>query len=169
MATATRVSIEEYLRTDYEPDCDYVDGVLEERNVGQRDHSFVQTAVGAFLFALRRKLGLQVFTEQRLRVLPTRFRIPDSCVVLGAFPDEQVFSKPPFLCIEILSPDDRMSAVQRRIRDYLTFGVKFVWVIDPQERRGWVYTGADSHEPADGTLRTSDPEILLPLSEIFPE
>jgi hypothetical protein len=35
MALATRVSLEEYLSTDYEPDCDYVDGVLEERNVGR--------------------------------------------------------------------------------------------------------------------------------------
>ena len=33
MAT-TQVSLEEYLRTDYEPDCDYVDGELEERNAG---------------------------------------------------------------------------------------------------------------------------------------
>ncbi len=41
MAT-TQVSLEEYLRTDYEPDCDYVDGELEERNVGEKEHSAVQ-------------------------------------------------------------------------------------------------------------------------------
>ena len=37
MAT-TQVSLEEYLRTHYEPDCDYVDGELEERNTGELEH-----------------------------------------------------------------------------------------------------------------------------------
>ena len=41
MAT-TQVSLEKYLRTDYEPDCDYVDGELEERNACEKEHSLVQ-------------------------------------------------------------------------------------------------------------------------------
>jgi hypothetical protein len=32
-ALPSLVSVEEYLHTDYEPDCDFVDGVLVERNV----------------------------------------------------------------------------------------------------------------------------------------
>jgi hypothetical protein len=39
MSMAVHISLEEYLHTDYEPDCDYVDGVIEERNVGGRRHS----------------------------------------------------------------------------------------------------------------------------------
>ena len=42
MATATLVSLEEYLKTSYEPDCDYVDGVLEERNLGEWNHGDLQ-------------------------------------------------------------------------------------------------------------------------------
>ena len=39
MATApTLISVEEYLSTSYHPDCDYVDGELEERNVGEYSH-----------------------------------------------------------------------------------------------------------------------------------
>ncbi len=30
--TTTHLALEEYLKTDYEPDCDYIDGDLEERN-----------------------------------------------------------------------------------------------------------------------------------------
>jgi hypothetical protein len=41
MAT-TAVSIEEYLSTAYEPDMDYVDGELEDRNVGEYEHNVVQ-------------------------------------------------------------------------------------------------------------------------------
>ncbi len=35
MATGALVSVDEYLRTSYRPDCDYVDGILVERNVGE--------------------------------------------------------------------------------------------------------------------------------------
>ena len=44
MSTATLVPVEEYLATIYHPDCDYVDGVLLERNVGQKDHSNLSRA-----------------------------------------------------------------------------------------------------------------------------
>jgi hypothetical protein len=33
------LSIEQYLNTDYRPDVDYVDGYIEERNVGETDHA----------------------------------------------------------------------------------------------------------------------------------
>ena len=42
MAAGTQISVEEYLHTAYRPDCDYVDGVVEERNLGERDHSWIQ-------------------------------------------------------------------------------------------------------------------------------
>ena len=47
MRTAALVSLEEYLATSYHPDCDYVDGMLTERNVGQKDHSKLQGEVFA--------------------------------------------------------------------------------------------------------------------------
>ena len=37
MATTPLVAIEDYLATNYEPDCEYVDGVIEERNLGECD------------------------------------------------------------------------------------------------------------------------------------
>ncbi len=52
MASRTLISVEEYLRTSYRPDCDYVDGEVLERNVGELDHSWLQTALSAYLFAL---------------------------------------------------------------------------------------------------------------------
>lgn len=168
MATATGISIEEYLRTEYEPDCDYVDGELEDRNVGEYDHGYVQGELYARFRALRKMIGAHPSLEQRVRVRKTRRRVPDVCLILGK-PDEQVFNKPPFLCIEILSPEDRLSRMQRRIRDYLEFGVRFVWLIDPMERRAWIYSGTQIREALDGILRTSDPEITVPLSEVLPE
>ena len=39
MASGSLVSVREYLSTSYRPDCDYIDGVVLERNVGEKDHS----------------------------------------------------------------------------------------------------------------------------------
>ena len=56
------VSVEEYLNTPYDPDVEYVDGMLVERKSGEWLHSLVQSNM---LFALRRKYP-------RLKVLGLR-------------------------------------------------------------------------------------------------
>ena len=43
------ISIEAYLRSSYDPDCDFLEGHLMERNVGELDHSDVQTAFAVHL------------------------------------------------------------------------------------------------------------------------
>src|SRR5882757_6730199 len=112
MAAGTQISVEEYLHTVYRPDCDYVDGVVEERNLGERDHSGMQASLVIF-FGQFRKAGLAVWPEWRFQTKPTRFRIPDVVVTRGK-PDEQILTKPPLLCIEILSPEDRVSRTNLR-------------------------------------------------------
>ena len=49
MAT-TLVSVEKYSHTSYEPEVEYVDGVLEERNVGEWWHAGWQMAIGGFFW-----------------------------------------------------------------------------------------------------------------------
>ena len=167
MPAAAQISVEEYLHTAYRPDCDYLDGELEERNVGERDHGRVQGALYAWLFARENELNIQVFLEQRLQISSTRFRVPDLCVVLGHERTSQILDKPPFVCVEVLSREDRLPRMMSRINDYLDFGVKYVWVIDPETRWGGVYTKSGFEAVEDGLLRTSGPEIVVDLREIF--
>jgi len=162
MGTTALVSLAEYLNTSYEPDCDYVDGELEDRNVGERDHSRLQTALSAYLYVNRKRWGVSVFVEQRVRVSATRYRVPDICVTLSA-PEEQVFTNPPFLCVEVLSLEDRFSRIERKIAAYLKFSVSYVWVIDPRTLEAFIYTSNGMREAEDGILRTSDPGIEIPL------
>jgi len=163
----TLVSVEEYLHTDYEPDCDYLDGVLEERNVGEKDHAKAQKKLLLYLEQRCNLWNIFVIQELRLQISRTRYRVPDLCVVAGPEPDEQIFTKPPFLCVEILSPEDRMSRMQQRIRDYLAFGVSYVWIVDPQTRSAWIYTAEGMKEVQDGVLRTANPDMGVPVAEIF--
>jgi len=167
MVSSTLIPVAEYLSTSYRPDREYVDGVVLERTVGELDHSDLQTELSHWFRSRRKELGVWAFAEQRVQVKPTRFRVPDICVVAGTKPKERILTHPPFLCIEILSKDDRMSEMQERIDDYLDFGVRYVWVVDPLARRAWVYTTAGSVEARDGVLRTENPAIAVPLDEIF--
>jgi Uma2 family endonuclease len=160
------VSVEEYLSTDYSPDCDYVDGVLEDRNVGEKSHGKVQVALTAHLYARRQEFGIQVFLAQTVQVTPTRYRVVDLCVTIGE-PDEQIFTTAPFLCIEVLSPEDRMSRILVKIADYLGMGVPFVWLIDPRNRKATIYTATEALPMVDGILRTQNPDLEVPLSDLF--
>jgi Uma2 family endonuclease len=161
------VPVDEYLHNSYHPDCDYVDGTLVERNVGEKEHAKVQQEVIFYFRERRRVWGIFVMQEQRVQISPHRYRVPDVCVVLGPEPDEQIFTKPPFLCVEILSPEDRIGRVHEKIDDYLRFGVRFVWVIDPYERKAWIYAPDETREVRDGLLRTWDPEWIVPLAEVL--
>jgi Uma2 family endonuclease len=167
MATSTLVPVSEYLSTDYSPDCDYVDGQLVERNVGEKSHGKLSGALFAYLYARRKQLGIFVIQEQRIQIGPTHFRVPDLCVIAGPEPSEEVFSSPPFLCVEILSPEDRVTRMQRRIQDFLSFGVRYVWMIDPLSRDAWIYTRDGMQEVTGGVLRTTDPDIEVPIAALF--
>ena len=169
MGTATLISIDEYLRTSYDPDCDFVDGRLEERNVGKRDHSAFQLEVGAYLSARKKQWGIRAYAEQRIRVGSSRVRIPDVCVVKGSRPLDEVFTQPPFICIEILSADDRPTRVQERLHDYLAFGVPHIWLVDPVKKQAWIYSSAGLLLVQEGILRASGPDVTIPLAEIFAE
>lgn len=166
MSVSQLVSVSEYLSTSYRPDCDYVDGVVVERNLGEYDHGRLQITLGAYFYNRREEWGVRAVTGQRVQVSPTRFRVPDICVVIGK-PAEQIFRTPPFICIEILSKDDRVSEMQERVEDYLRFGVPYVWILDPRKRKAYRCTFESTYEVKD--LATEDPAILVPVEALFQE
>ncbi len=166
MATSTLISVEEYLKTVYRPDCDYVDGVVEERNLGEFDHGLVQAKLIAFFMGQAVAKGLLAIPEWRFQITPTRFRIPDVTVVAGK-PNEQILTKPPLLCIEILSPEDRISRVNHRIQEYLDFGVPAVWLVDPAEKTVWIYRPTGMEEAKGEAIRIDGTSIEVPFSAIF--
>lgn len=167
MGAATLVSVEEYLRTSYSPDREYIDGRIVERNLGEKTHSSIQGSLLGWFWDHRKELALRAFPEQRVQVTPTRFRVPDVTVVKNSQSQGEIFTNPPHLCIEILSKDDTMEDVQEKIDDYLRFGIPYVWIINPRLRKGYVATKAGLVEAESGVLTTSDPGIRVPVAELF--
>jgi Uma2 family endonuclease len=163
------ISVREYLRTSYSPDCEYVDGRIEERNVGEKGHSILQMYLG-FLFRLNRDAwGVEVYPELRTHVARTRFRIPDVLVVRAGVRFESVLDSPPLIAIEILSPDDRLSDLQQKIDEYLAFGVEHIWVFDPQRRAAWWADGEGLHLVTSGEFTVDGTPIRVVLNEVWAE
>jgi Uma2 family endonuclease len=133
MATAARVPVEVYLRSSYEPDAEYVDGEIEERPVGENDHSAWQEAICFWFRQHAQEWNVRVRPELRIQTGPTRFRVPDVTVLDRAQPLEQIVTHPPLAVFEILSLEDRMQRLLRKLEDYRIMGIPEIWVIDPQD------------------------------------
>lgn len=163
------VSVREYLRTSYSPDCEYVDGRIEERNLGEKEHSILQLYF-AFLFRLNRAAwGVEVYPELRTQVAKTRFRIPDVLVVRAGVRFENILDQPPLIAIEILSPEDRLSRMQEKIDDYLAFGAEHIWIFDPGRRVAWSADRGGLHPVLEGELTVPGTPIRVVLGEVFAE
>ncbi len=150
MSRTTLSTASEYLRTTYRPDCDLVDGRLEERHVGGHDHAALQAALILWFGQRQDEWRIEVLPEQRIQISPSRFRVPDVCLVSLDQPVEQILTKPPLACIEILSPEDSMRRMQERIEDYRNFGVENIWILDPGAKRG--YDCRPAGVPSSSTL-----------------
>jgi Uma2 family endonuclease len=139
MATTTDVPVEVYLRSSYEPDAEYVDGTIEERPMGEFDHASWQQAIQLWFFQHQKEWGIRVLPELRVRVAPTRYRVPDVTVLDAAQPIEQIITHPPLAVFEVLSPEDRLQRLKRKLEDYRAMGIAEIWVIDPQDSTFYRY------------------------------
>lgn len=169
MATRAVMSVEEYLHTSFEgSDCEYLDGEVVERNMGELEHSNVQGELLFLLRSLAGQLGIQVRPEIRIQIRSTRFRVADVAVWRAGDIGRRIPKVPPFLAIEILSPEDRMIRVQSKIGEYLEIGVEYVWLIDPEQRQALIYTQQQPAGKLADVLATDNPGIEIPLESVLP-
>ena len=162
------MTVEEYLHTSFDgPDRDYVDGEVIERNMGELPHALLQAELIYRLRSLAANRCLKVLSEIRIQVSPARFRVADVAVWRSGPIGQRIPIVPPFLVVEILSPEDRLVRLQPKIQDYLAHGVEYVWVIDPDDRRAMSYSPANPGGALVDELRTHNPEITIPLAELL--
>lgn len=77
----------------------------------------------------------------------------------------------PTLVIEVLSPNDRMTKIMRRISQFLKWGVPLVWLVDPEEHTVTIYRRdcppevlESDHELTGGDIL---PDFRCPVAEFF--
>ena len=161
------ISVEEYLSTTYEPDCEFDEGVVVERNVGEFEHAFLQSLLAALFTNNMDAWGVFALTEQRVQISPARFLIPDICVLRVGDPTAGIVSHPPLIVLEILSPDDTMRRAAQKISAYLAFGIEHVWVIEPTLRVAYRGTQQGLQLVPSGELVVAGTSIVLRVPELF--
>lgn len=162
-------TVREYMRTSWSPDREFVDGRIEGRNLGEKDHSILQRYL-TVLFAIKRmEWGVEVFPELRTQTKARNFRVPDLLVMRAEDKFERYVTQPPLIAIEILSPEDSITAMQNKAEEYRIFGVENIWIIDPEARIAYRYTGSALEEVQSGELTVAGTEIRVVLSEMFSE
>ncbi len=163
MSTAALVSVEDYLRRTEKPYCEYLDGVLYPKAMPTAPHALLQF----FLVLLLRKQGVKALSEVLVRLSDTKFLIPDviaAPTIRNPYPTEPVE-----LCVEILSPTDRLGAMLAKCELYHAWGVPFCWVIDPDKQSAWQYhAGGEPERVGQGGVLQAG-ELNVNLQELFSE
>jgi hypothetical protein len=94
------VSELECLHTVYEPDVDFVVGMIEELYIGEQEHSAWQETLILWFGKHRKEWQLRARPEH---VAPRRFRVPDITLVRNEELQDQILTQPPIAVFEILS------------------------------------------------------------------
>jgi Uma2 family endonuclease len=159
------VSEYEYLHTSYQPDCDYVDGLFLERNLGTHPHGRLQTLIAGYLLQHEREWQIHAIVEVRLKIRSRKYRVPDLMVLRAAASYPAVIEEPPLLCIEIVSPNDKLPDLVIRAGDYVSLGVPMTWIFDPLTKQAFLYSDQGTAESFKSVLRHG--QIELPIAKLF--
>ena len=155
-------------------------GVLCETMATGEEHGEIAAIVISTLmsFVRPRRLGRVIGTDSGILVErdPDTVREPDVAFISAdklplGIRLKGYFEDAPDLVVEIVSPSDRPDNVFNKVCMWLLFGVRLVWVLDPDERT------VDVRKPGASTMRltendTLDGEDVLPgfsctVSELF--
>lgn len=134
--------LEVYLNSSFEPDAEFVDGVIEERPMGEWTHADWQAAILEFFRTRRREWNIRAAAELRVQVSPNNFRVPDVAVLDRNQPVEEIVTAPPIAVFEILSPEDTLSRMMSKLSEYAAMGVKTILVIEPKGKNYRFRNGA---------------------------
>jgi Uma2 family endonuclease len=162
MASKTLLTADQYLGTHFgDRPPEFVHGELIERSMPKWLHSRLQYLLGLRL----RGVGLCA-PELHMRLAPDVIRIADIAVYRQT-PSEQIPKSPPFLAIEIISPDDKHQELLSKLKQYREWGIENIWVLEPELEEFHVYS-------ANGLVRVDQfelPEFGFSVSaaELFAE
>ena len=161
------LSVEEYLASTYHPDCEYNEGMLEERNLGEFEHSFLQAVLVTLFTNQIAAWGVFALPEQRVQMRPRRYVVPDVTVLRMGAKRESILTRPPLITIELMSPKDTLRNAAKKSVEYLEFGVEHVWIIDPIRRVAYIATQAGLELVPSGELTVTGTPILVKINDLF--
>jgi Uma2 family endonuclease len=157
--------VEEYLRTSYEPNGEYIDGVVVQKTMPTWLHGRVQGRMFALIDS--RFPEYVVGTEPTVQIAAKKFLVPDLAVQDASTVQKPYPSKPIVLCIEVLAPDDSLSKTLAKCDMYHEWGTLNTWIVDPESRRAWQYIKGSAVQEIDQSGELQAGSIHIPIADIF--
>lgn len=86
-------------------------------------------------------------------------------------PTDEHIRVAPDIAVEVMSPGNEVTDIDRKISEYQAMGCPFVWIVVPQTRHVWVYAGDSARRYTDGDSIDGGellPELRVAVSALFP-
>ncbi len=103
--------------------------------MGQYDHASWQQAIQLWFAQHALEWNIRVRPELRVKTTKANFRVADVVVFDRDNPIEQVLTLPPIAVFEVMSPEDRVSRMMKKLKEYDAMGIPTVMLIDPETKR----------------------------------
>jgi Uma2 family endonuclease len=93
-------------------------------------HASWQQAILLWFLQQAREGNIRVLPSLRVQLNPTNLRVPDVTVFDRDYPIEQILTRPPIAVFQVLSPEDTMPRMLRKLREYEQMGIPNIFVLD---------------------------------------
>ena len=139
-----RVTLEEWIALAEDVPGEFVDGRLVEEEVPDYLHEVLVAWLARVLGNWAEHVGAIVgASDAKFTLSSTRGRKADLTVYLAGRrpPPRGVITIPPDIAVEVVSPsprDQRRDRVEK-MEEYARFGIRFYWLIDPQQQTVEIY------------------------------
>lgn len=158
-----------------------VDGQVVEKEMS----TYAALLAMRLLFSLKRHLdreSLGMVVMETMFLLDAKKNLrrrPDVAVVSSRnWPVEQIpplegdWNVVPLLVVEVLSPNDLYHQVDRKLQEYLRYGVQEVWLVSPESRKVEVFSPANfrtSFKVGDAVETPLIPGWSMDVAELIPQ
>jgi Uma2 family endonuclease len=160
MATKALITAEQYLATHFEREPEFVRGEIVERTLPNLTHGGTQQRLAVHLDPVG-----YCCTEVRMRLTEDVYRIPDVAVFEGAGPAGEVPCSPPLLVVEVSSPDDRLHDLLQKLEEYRVWGVRHIWLVEPELKKFHIYDHGSLREVS--RLELAELGFVVTAAELF--
>lgn len=170
-ATTVLMTLAEFEKLDFDggEKLELLEGELIRMPPAQRAHMESAERLYHFLLSVVRNLASPELGKVHMEMgylltqEPKSWLQPDVSVTHPGQPGERYYEGAPLIAFEVVSPDDRAKDLDRKVRTYLANGSQEVWVIYPEERYAWKFSGEGAAQREEQAIRSG----LLPGVEIF--
>ena len=162
------VSVDEYLNTSYEPDVEYVDGVLVEKGMPTIAHNFLGRLLLFWFAQYEAPFRFTVMYDVRTQIIERhRYRLPDIMLCPEPLPKGSLVNVVPWAVIEIVSPDDTIHKTRARFLDYSHLGVRHVLQMDPEDHVAHRFDNGSMIQTQFQSLGLPTGEVPFDSEELF--